>query len=72
MPDRGADTFLAARFGKPFTDPRFGNWFGKRCEEAGVPGRANGLRKAAAARRAELGCSDREIMAVTGHDDEGD
>ncbi|MGX1098992.1 hypothetical protein [Amorphus sp. MBR-141] len=31
-----------------------------------MPGRAHGLRKAAA-RLAALGCPDREIMAVTGH-----
>ncbi|MEW5421908.1 tyrosine-type recombinase/integrase [Amorphus sp. 3PC139-8] len=66
-PGRGQDTFVVTRFGKSFADAGFGNWFAKRCDEAGVPGRAHGLRKAAAARLAELGCSDREIMAVTGH-----
>jgi integrase len=30
-------------------------------------GSAHGLRKAGAARLAELGASDREIMAITGH-----
>jgi len=51
----------------PFTDAGFGNWFRDRCVEAEVPGRAHGLRKAISARLAELGCSDREIMAITGH-----
>jgi integrase len=60
-------TFLVTEFGKPFTPNGFGNWFRDRCIEAGVPGRAHGLRKATAARLAELGASDREIMAVTGH-----
>jgi integrase len=60
-------TFLVTEFGRPFTSNGFGNWFRDRCIEADVPGRAHGLRKAAAARLAELGASDREIMAVTGH-----
>jgi integrase len=60
-------TFLVTEFGRPFTSNGFGNWFRDRCIEAGVPGRAHGLRKATAARLAELGASDREIMAVTGH-----
>jgi integrase len=60
-------TFLVTEFGRPFTSNGFGNWFRDRCVEAGVPGRAHGLRKATAARLAELGASDREIMAVTGH-----
>jgi integrase len=60
-------TFLVTEFGRPFTSNGFGNWFRDRCIEAGVPGRAHGLRKATATRLAELGASDREIMAVTGH-----
>jgi integrase len=53
--------------GKPFTPAGFGNWFRDRCIEAGVPGRAHGLRKAAASRLAELGAPEKEIMAITGH-----
>lgn len=61
-------TFLTTEFGKPFTAAGFGNWFRKRCDEAGLKGRsAHGLRKAAAALLAEGGASEREIMAVTGH-----
>ncbi len=60
-------TFLVTEFGRPFTSIGFGNWFRDRCIEASVPGRAHGLRKATATRLAELGASDREIMAVTGH-----
>ncbi|RUW55834.1 integrase [Mesorhizobium sp. M8A.F.Ca.ET.021.01.1.1] len=63
----GKDAFLINELGRPFTAAGFGNWFRDRCVEAGVPGRAHGLRKAAASRLAELGCSDREIMAITGH-----
>jgi integrase len=61
-------TFLVTQFGKPFTFNGFGNWFRRRCDEAGLPHcSAHGLRKAAAARLAELGASENEIMAVTGH-----
>ena len=60
-------TFLVTEFGRPFTSNGFGNWFRDRCIEAGVPGRAHGLRKATATRLAERGATDREIMAVTGH-----
>lgn len=61
------EAFLMNELRRPFTAAGFGNWFRDRCVEAGVPGRAHGLRKAAASRLAELGCSDREIMAITGH-----
>lgn len=68
------EAFLMNELRRPFTAAGFGNWFHDRCvevkDERGrelVPGRAHGLRKAAASRLAELGCSDREIMAITGH-----
>jgi len=61
-------TFLETEFKKSFTANGFGNWFRKRCDEAGLNHcSAHGLRKAAAARLAEIGCTDREIMAITGH-----
>lgn len=61
-------TYLVTAFGKPFTANGFGNWFRERCDEAGLPHcSAHGLRKAAAARLAELGAGESEIMAVTGH-----
>jgi integrase len=63
----GELTFLVTEFGKPFTSNGFGNWFKKRCREAGLPHcSAHGVRKAAAARLAEVGSSDLEIMAIGG------
>jgi integrase len=64
----GKDTYLVTEFGRPFTADGFGNRFRKWCDEAKLPHcSAHGLRKAGAARLAELGASDREIMAITGH-----
>jgi integrase len=61
-------TFLVTKFGKPFTAAGFGNWFRDRCDEAGLRQcSSHGLRKLAATRLADLGCSEREIMAITGH-----
>ena len=61
-------TFLVTEHGKPFTSASFGNWFRKRCNEAGLPQcSAHGLRKCAATRLADAGCSLHRIMAVTGH-----
>jgi len=59
--------YLVTEFGKPFTPNGFGNWFRDRCVEAGVPGRAHGLRKACATRLADNGATVHEIMAITGH-----
>jgi integrase/recombinase XerD len=60
-------TFLVTQFGKPFSPAGFGNWFRDRCVEAGVPGRAHGLRKATATRLAEAGATPHEIQGLTGH-----
>jgi integrase len=60
-------TFLVTDYGKPFTPAGFGNWFGERCREAGLRLNAHGLRKAAARRLVEAGCSIHEVMAITGH-----
>jgi integrase len=61
-------TFLVTEFGRPFTAAGFGNKFREWCDQAGLPHcSAHGLRKASAARLAELGASEHEIMAVTGH-----
>lgn len=61
-------TFLVTSFDKPFTAAGFGNWFRDRCDEAGLKNcSAHGLRKAAARRLAEAGCSNQEIKAITGH-----
>ena len=61
-------TFLMTERGAPFSSAGFGNWFRDRCNEAGLSHcSAHGLRKLAATRLANEGCSEREIMAVTGH-----
>lgn len=60
--------FLHNGYNKPFTSNGFGNKFRDWCDEANLPQCAvHGLRKAAAARLAEEGCSEQEIMAITGH-----
>lgn len=60
--------FLVTAFNRPFTSNGFGNRFRKWCNEAGLPQcSVHGLRKAAAARLAEMGCTEFEIMAITGH-----
>ena len=53
---------------EPFTAAGFGNWFRAQCNTAGLPQcSAHGLRKAAARRLAEAGCTEHEIGAITGH-----
>lgn len=60
--------YLTTQFGKPFTAAGFGNWFRDRCNEAGLEHcTAHGLRKSAARRMAEAGCTAHEIASVTGH-----
>jgi integrase len=68
--DTAADnmTILTTAFGKPCTAAGFGNWFREQCNAAGLPHcTAHGLRKAAARRLAEAGCTEHEIAAITGH-----
>jgi integrase len=61
-------TFLVTERGAPFSAAGFGNWFRERCDEAGLPQcSAHGLRHASATRFANIGCTDEEIMAFTGH-----
>jgi integrase len=61
-------TYLTTQFGRPFTSAGFGNWFRKQCVAAGLSHcSAHGLRKAAARRLAEAGCTAHEIAAITGH-----
>jgi integrase len=59
-------TFLVTGTGAPYTVWGFGNWFRDRCIEAGVPGRAHGLRKAGAATAAENGATTMQLMAWFG------
>jgi hypothetical protein len=61
-------TFFVNDWGRPFTDAGFGNWFRDRCVEAGVPGRAHGLRKAGATIAANNGATSRQLMAIFGWD----
>lgn len=64
----GAMVFLVSEHGKPFSRKGFGNKFRQWCDEAGLPHcSAHGLRKAAARRFAEAGCSNQQIKAWTGH-----
>jgi integrase len=66
--ETGKTAFLTTKYGKPFTSNGFGNKFREWCDEAGLPQcSAHGLRKAAASRLAELGCTEQEIMSTTGH-----
>src|SRR3974390_2019707 len=61
-------TLLTTQSGKPFSAAGFGNWFRDRCNEAALSHfSAHGLRKAAARRLAEAGCTMHEIAAITGH-----
>jgi len=60
---------LTTAHGKPFSVAGYGNWFSDVINATGLPARcvAHGLRKAAARRLAEAGCSASEIAAITGH-----
>ena len=61
-------TFLMTERGAPFTSAGFGNWFREQCNLAGLPQcSAHGLRKAAATRLSNAGCSTDQIRAITGH-----
>lgn len=62
----GNMTFLVTEFDRPFTAEGFGNWFRERCIEAGVPGRAHGLRKAGATIAAENGATEHMLMSIYG------
>jgi integrase len=65
---RGNLTFLMTEHGAPFTPNGFGNWWRDRCNDAGLPHCSfHGLRKAAATRLANAGCSVDQVKAITGH-----
>ena len=60
-------TYLVTEFGKPFTANGFGNWFRKRCNEAGLRHCSfHGLRKAGATIAAENGATEHQLMAIYG------
>ena len=61
-------TFLVTEWGAPFSIAGFGNWFSDAARKAGLKNRSlHGLRKSAARRLAEAGCTSKQIAAVTGH-----
>lgn len=62
-------TYIVTKDGDPYSARGFGNWFNDSAQAAGLEkGRtAHGLRKAAARRMAEAGCTPHQIAAVTGH-----
>ncbi len=60
--------YITGATGQPLKPNSLGNSFRDWCNAAGLPNCSlHGLRKAAAARLAELGCSEFEIMSITGH-----
>ena len=67
--NRNHANILVTAYKQPFSVKGFGNMMSTAIREAGLPGRCkpHGLRKAAARRLAEAGCSASEIMAITGH-----
>jgi integrase len=62
-------TLLKTGFGEAFTAKGFSNFMADRIGQAELPERCvtHGLRKAAARRLAEAGCSANEIASITGH-----
>ncbi|MBS1164191.1 MAG: integrase family protein [Proteobacteria bacterium] len=62
----GAKTLLLSGWGNPFAMKGVGNWFRDRCDEAGIPASANGLRKAAATRCTESGTPASKLVAMFG------
>jgi hypothetical protein len=62
-------TFLVTEFGRPFTSNGFGNWMRDKCDQAGLKGySAQGLRKALQTMGADMNLTDRELMALAGHE----
>lgn len=64
----GQLTLIQTEYGQPFSGPGFTNWFRDAARSAGLTGcTPHGLRKNASAALAEVGCTDKQIMAITGH-----
>lgn len=64
----GERTFIAKIDREPFTEASLGNYFTSCCKEAGLSRYSmHGLRKTAVVNLVKAGCSDHEIMAITGH-----
>jgi integrase len=62
----GDMVFLINSRGEPWKNISFGYWFADRCDEAGVPGRAHGLRKAGATIAANNGATAFQLTAMFG------
>jgi len=62
-------TFIVTKHGQGYTAKGFSQWVSEAANLAGLPkaASAHGLRKAAARRLAEAGCTAHMIMSVTGH-----
>lgn len=67
FPER-IDVLILTKPGNPFTEKGFSNYISSAATKAGLPHcSAHGLRKSAATRLANAGCTEAQIMAVTGH-----
>lgn len=65
----GHMTYLVTEFGRSYSPGGFGNWFRRRCNEAGLKHcTAHGLRKAGARLAAENGATAHQLMAIFGWD----
>ena len=60
---------IATSFGKAFSVAGYGTWINAAIRKAGLPVecKGHGLRKAAARRLADAGCTPHEIGSITGH-----
>ncbi len=68
----GREIWLETAYGRPYTNPGFGNAFKDWCREAGLQRcTAHGLRKAGAVRAAGAGASEHELLAMFGWEDAG-
>ena len=64
----GQLVYLATRLGRAHSVKACGNWFAKRCREAGPEAKlpAHGLRKCAARRSTEAGATEHQFLALFG------
>lgn len=69
-PTKALALIASEKTGRPITKEGLGNWFGKACRAAGVPGSAHGLRKAGARRAAENGATQAQLKAIYGWSDD--
>lgn len=58
--------FLVTSFGKPFSTPGFGNWFGDAARQANIEKNTHGVRKFAATTAANGGATAHELMSQFG------